>query len=164
LRPTVAAFGNVAQWVSALCGLVTLYFASNIFEQLKVTRQASEIQAWQMVARPQGDISAILVRSPQLWPYFQEKKAPPDRQTEPERYSQVMALADMYLEWIDTFEDPLITRLEGMEEGGKVRALWDETFKTLFATSPALCLRLQQTRTFYQEHLKQYARAAGCSV
>jgi hypothetical protein len=154
----------VAQWVSVACALVTLYFASSIFEQLKVTRQASEVQAWQTVARPQTEISMLLIRNPQLWPYFQEKKPAPDRETEAERYAQVMALADMYLEWIDSFQDPTIMRLEGMEEGGPIRALWEATFKALFATAPALCLRLQQTRTFYQERLKQYARSAGCSV
>jgi hypothetical protein len=86
------------------------------------------------------------------------------RQTEEERYAQVMTLADMYLEWIDSFQDRTIMRLEGVEEGGPIRALWEATFKALFATAPALCVRLQQTQTFCQERLKQYARSTGCAM
>jgi hypothetical protein len=72
-----------------------------------------------------------------------------------------MAIAEMYLDFFDGFDDKYVRSLEGMGDKGQYWLLWERYFRDSFASSPALCLRFSELENWYTKGVGQYAKA-GC--
>lgn len=116
--------------------------------QTKLSRNAVIAQTWQNLTQPGNDISKVFVDHPRLRPYFydgkQVKKGDPD-------FDAVMAVAEMYLDFIDSFQDDYVFDLPGMAKDGENRRLWNQYFKDIFVSSPALCAYAKEKKHWYSE-------------
>jgi len=129
--------------------------------QMIIARQAYEAQAWQVIIQQTGEINKIFIEHPDLYPYFYQKKRV---QSDDIIYPKVISMADMYLDFIDGFEDAYVRKLAGMEDGGKYRIPWENYFQDQFSQSPALCNRYKEVKSWYTEDgvLETFAKK-GCS-
>ncbi len=125
---------------------------------LAAQKIAIEAQVWQMIITQQLDISKTIVANAELLPYFSEGR-PLTRADK--NFNRLMAIADMYLDFFDGFDDKHIRSLEGMEDKGKYWVLWERYFQDSFASSPALCLRFSKVEDWYTKGMGKYAEA-GC--
>lgn len=130
-------------------------FGAMIFTgfQAKLARDSVSTQAWQGLTNLSNDISKIFVDKPQLRPYFYEGKKL--NQGDP-NYNSVMAVAEMYLDFYESLQDDYVYALRGMEKGGEYRQKWDVYFKSMFATSPALCALAKDHQSWYSTNFNEF--------
>jgi hypothetical protein len=81
------------------------------------------------------EIQKAFIEHPELRPYFYEKK--PFRR-EDKNYQAVATIAEMYLDWFDSFGDDYVAELPEMGPNGEQRKMWEKFFKDMFKTSEAL--------------------------
>jgi hypothetical protein len=150
VRTSIAGF---ALALSLLVGYVT-------YKQVQIAERSSHVQTWQYLGTQDTEITKLFVQYPELRPYFfsRKKLLPTDL-----IYEQVMAMADLHLTLMDSFDDDFVTMLPGMEQGGKYVVLWEEYFKGLFSKSSVLCSRYKESREVYAGNLSRYAEVA-CAV
>jgi hypothetical protein len=138
--------------------VVTAVAAVLILWQVFIAERAVVAQTWQLITQEQVEISKVFVEHSDLRPYFYEKKALiPD---DPKRQA-VLAVADMYLDFIDGLEDDYIYHLPNMGKGGSDRILWDRFFAKSFSLSPVLCVRYGELRDVYRESIARHTKP-GC--
>lgn len=125
---------------------------------LLAQKEAFEAQVWQMITQQQTEISKLLVEKPHLLPYFFDGTRIKSKE---KNYAQVMTVADLYLDLIDTFDDDYVRKLPKMAVSGENWALWEKYFKGLFENSTALCERYWAVQITYASSVGNYARA-GC--
>lgn len=113
-----------------------------------------------------NDITKIFIERPYLYPYFNENK--PLIKNDPLLkngllVAQVISVSDLILDYIDRFDDKYVSKLEGIEENGKVRQYWNNYFVDQFKMSPALCDRYKEVKPWCDEKsgLNKLA-ALGC--
>ena len=123
-------------------------------------RKAFEAQVWQMLMQQQWEISKILIEKPELLPYFRGSKRihPSDKD-----YERVTAVADMYLDFFDGFDDDYVRSLPKMGENGTNWLIWERYFQDTFALSPTLCARYEEVKDWYTVSVGKYA-AKGCKT
>ena len=138
------------------------------------TAQAQAVQAqtdavtahtWRLVLQVQTELSRTFIEKPKLWPYFDLGEPPPDGDTaeNKELFNQIMAVAELSLDLIDSFEDEAFYKIPGMAKGQKERELWEAYFIRLFKKSPALCMRMSETGALYRERVRELA-SDGCAT
>lgn len=150
---------KVAGWiVSAAALFFVSHQVANLSKQTDRQTLALEAQVWQAITQQQIEISKVMVQYPELLPYFEAGKAltPNDKNS-----NRVIVVADLYLDFIDGFDDKHVRSLSGMEDGGKYWLLWQRYFQSLFAKSPALCSRLAEVTDVYTKGVGEYAQK-GC--
>jgi hypothetical protein len=101
----------------------------------KAQYQSTKIQALQLLSQPGDKIQKAFIEHPELRPYFYENK--PFRR-EDKNYQAVAIIAEMYLDWFDSFGDDDVAQLPKMEPGGEQRLLWEQYFRDMFESSEAL--------------------------
>lgn len=104
-------------------------------EQARISNRGVEAQTWQEITQQGNDISRIFVDHPNLRPYFYDS-VPIDRHDP--NFHAVMSICELYLDYIDSMQDDYVFALPGMGINGENRVLWDQYFKDMFASSPAL--------------------------
>ena len=144
--------------VVVLCLLT--YQVYTLKEQTDRQSLALEAQSFQAMNQMQFDIDTIMIQNADLRPYFQDhKRLTPDDKN----FNRVMLIADMYLDFFDSFDDRYIRTLEGMEDNGKYWILWQKYFQRSFANSPALCERYNDVADEYAKSVSEYTRK-GCTT
>ena len=129
-------------------------------KSLDAQRRAFEAQVWQMIIQQQLEISKVLIENSRLLPYFgRNMQLNPNHKD----FELVMAVADLYLDFFDAFDDDYVRSLSGMGENGKYWVLWEKYFQDKFALSPALCTRFAEVKDWYSESVGKYAEK-GCSM
>lgn len=145
--------------VALFVGFLSLGFAGY---QTWISRNAGEIQGWQYLGQMSADISKVFVDHPRLRPYFYDGK--PLEESDPD-FQLVETLAEMFLDFIDSFEDPPIKMLNGMEKDGKNWVLWKKYFTDTFSSSPVLCRLATEEQDWYAVCFTNYmANVATSSV
>lgn len=122
--------------------------------QTKLSRDAVQAQTWQILTQQGSDISRIFLDHPNLRPYFYDGK--PLDKTDP-NFNAVMAVSEMYLDFIEGFQDDYVFALPGMAKDGESRLLWDKYFKDMFASSPALRTYAKEKQNWYSTDFAAYA-------
>lgn len=125
--------------------------------QTKLSRNAVTAQTWQNLTQPGYAISRVFVDHPNLRPYFYNSKSLD--KADP-NFDAVMAVAEMFLDFFDSFEDGYVYDLPGMAVGGEFRVLWERYFQDMFTLSPALCACAMERRGWYSEKTISYADSA----
>lgn len=135
--------------------LVTIVGISVIVWQAVVATKALEVQSiaveaqvWQDIGQEMSSITKIFIDHPELFSYFEQNKEikPNDK-----LYPKVAAVADLYLDYIDKFDDDFIRSLDGMQKDGKYWIAWDNYFHDQFKKSSALCNRYKEVKSWYPE-------------
>lgn len=129
--------------LSFIISFGALYFS---FEQSRITNRAVEAQTWQAITQQGYDISRIFVEHPNLRPYFYDGITIDRNATD---FHAVMAICEMYLDFIDSMQDEHVFALPGMTENGENRALWNKYFKDIFASSPAIRAYAEEKKLWY---------------
>ncbi len=129
--------------------------------QTRLSRNAVTAQLWQNLTQPGNDITRLFIDHPNLRPYFY--KAKPIDQSDP-NFDAVMAVSEMYLDFIESFSDDYVLFLPGMAENGESRLLWDRYFKDLFTSSPALCAYAKEKQHWYSTDFTVYAPTENSSM
>lgn len=114
--------------------------------QMKLSERAYQAQAWQIVNSHVIDIDKIFIDKPYLRPYFFSKKLIDQKDN---KYQEVMAMSDMYFDFVEVFDDDYIQELPGMGENGEYWPIWKKYFEDQFSLSPALCIRYQEIKDWY---------------
>jgi hypothetical protein len=129
-------------------------------KSLDAQRKAFEAQVWQAITQREFEIGKVLIENHELLPYFNRSK-----QINPTHkdFERAMAIADLYLDFFDGFDDDYVRSLLGMGENGKYWVLWGKYFQDQFALSPALCARFAEVKEWYTKSVGKYARK-GCSM
>ncbi|MHB8829366.1 MAG: hypothetical protein ACYC6Q_07550 [Syntrophales bacterium] len=122
--------------------------------QAWLSRQGVSAQTWQGFTQQGNEISRIFVDHPDLRPYFYDGK--PITKDDP-NFNAVMAVSEMYLDFLDSFQDNYVFTLPGMATNGEFRLLWDRYFKDMFASSPALCAYAKEKQHWYSTDFATYA-------
>ena len=143
--------GNIPQWITAFVAIGAAIFASKVYSQVEIAERAATAQAWQLLTRTQVDISRVFVDKPHLWKYFHDGVAPQD----PLETAQASALADMHLDWFDSFDDKFVFDLPRMEAGGEDRLKWEAYFARAFKASPILCQRYAKIGAEYNDTVQR---------
>jgi len=68
-----------------------------------------------------------------------------------------MTVAELYLDFIDGFDEEYVRSLAGMGKDGEKWLLWQRYFEDAFARSPPMCIRLAETKDWYSPNTKKYA-------
>lgn len=152
---------KMAGWVVSAAAL--FFVASqvaNLSKQSDRQTLALEAQVWQAITQQQVEIAKTMIQHPELLPYFEGGKAlkPGDA-----NFNRTIVVADLYLDFIDGFDDQHVRSLTGMEDGGKYWVLWQKYFQSLFANSPAMCDRFAKVSDMYTKAIGEYAQK-GCAV
>jgi hypothetical protein len=113
-----------------------------------VQAKAVEVQAWGSINQQMAEINKAVMEHPELYPYFNEGKK--CRRSD-KIYPKVASMADMYLDFIDQFDDDYVRGLAGMKDGGKYWLAWEKYFQDQFKLAPALCARYEEVRSWYVE-------------
>ncbi|MBP7526699.1 MAG: hypothetical protein KA801_02160 [Syntrophorhabdaceae bacterium] len=127
---------------------------------LDAQRKAYEAQTWQMINQQTMETSKVLIENPRIVPYFTRGKYIDPKHRD---YNLVMIVAELYLDFIDGFDDEYVRSLAGMGKDGENWRLWENYFQDAFAQSPAMCIRLAETKDWYSPSTGKYAEK-GCSV
>ncbi len=150
----LAALAIIISTVTSVAsGLTSVFLLVETRAQRSIAEDALVAQTWQLVNQASSDTLKLLVEHPYLRPYFNGNKAIPSDDL---HFDEVMALAEMHLDYIEQLEDDFIYRVPHMQEGGRDRILWDNYFKELFGTSPALCQSLTEMKDSYSSKLERH--------
>jgi hypothetical protein len=114
-----------------------------------------EAQVWRSVGEEGARINSLIVTYPDVRPYFEDKWRISRRNR---NYARVMAIAEMKLDFIDSFDDEYVRSLRGMQDNGKYWVLWQKYFYGMFESSPALCIRYSELKDTYTPGVGVYAR------
>lgn len=155
---------NVA-WSQARAAEAQAQSATAQTQAVKAQTEAVTAQTWQLVIQVQTLLSRTFIERPELWPYFDQGQLPPDADSDENKKlrNQIMAVAELYLDWIDNFEDEAFYKIPGMGKGERERELWEAYFVHLFRKAPALCVRMSDTGSLYRERVREHA-SDGCPV
>lgn len=118
-------------------------------EALALQKRSVEAQTWQMITQQMVQINRLFIEHPDLYPYFNDKKG---IQKDESIYPKVIAMADMLLDFMDTFEDDYVRSLPHMQDNEKFWTAWQNYFEDQFRISPALCNRFNEIRSWYTEN------------
>jgi len=124
------------------------------WHQARLSRHAVSAQAWQGLTGQGTEISKIFIEHPDLRPYFYDEKP---IATDDVNRNAVLQLSEMYLDFIESFQDDYVYKLPGMAEDGKYRLQWDLYFRDMFATSPTLCKVAKEKQKWYSTKFDKYA-------
>lgn len=145
-----ASMRTAVQVITMVVALAALIFTGI---QTRISSRAVAAQTLQNLTQEVIEISKIMVEYPELRPYFYEGE--PITRDDP-NYSRVMAVAEMYLDFLESFQDDYVRSLNGMGEGGEVWDYWENYFKDMFATSPTICLLSIETQHWYSTDFTKY--------
>ena len=134
-------------------------------QAVQAQTDAASAHTWQVILQVQTELARTFIEKPKLWPFFDLGQPPPDADTaeNKELFNQVMAVAQVYLDLIDGFEDEAVFKIPGMGKEQKERELWEVYFIRLFKKSPALCIRLSETAELYRGRVRELA-SEGCAA
>jgi len=121
--------------------------------QTKLSSDAVAVQAWQYLGQPGTAILKVFVDHPDLRPYFYDGKTSDSNDP---NYGIVMTVAEMYLDYFDSFTDPFVRSLDGMEEGGKNWVLWERWFREMMESSPMLYALAEEMKDEYAMDFTKY--------
>lgn len=151
------------EWWIIIIGALSVFVAGialyATLKQMKSSERAYQAQAWQMLNTNMVEIDKMFVEKSYIWPYFHTGK---NINKKDKYYQLVMSAADLHLDFFDSFDDPLVRELPGMEVNGKYWPLWERYFIDSFSKSPALCQRFDETKDWYGEATKEFAEK-GCN-
>lgn len=158
---------SLAFSVSLITAMMFVHQVKNLAEQtrrnteaVELQRRAVETQTWQMIIQQMNDISKLFIEHPDLYPYFNEKQKVSSKD---KIYPKVITMADMYLDFMDGFDDESVRKLKGMNDNGKYWKAWENYFVDQFRLSPVLCARYKEVKSWYTENgvVDRFA-AKGC--
>ena len=133
--------------VVTICGIIVIVWQARVAARaLEVQSVAVEAQVWQSIGQEMSDITKIFIEHPELYDYFEKNK---ELKSNDKNYAKVISVADLYLDYIDKFDDGFVRGLEGMEDGGKYWTAWRKYFLDQFRTSPALRARYTEVKSWY---------------
>lgn len=157
-RPYLDRWQVIASVALSTVTIVFLYLAFQAQQQaLEAQRNALTAQVFASIEQQNAEITKLIFANPKLRPYF-DAGSPPSK-AKKELRPQIEIIAEMYLDFIETFDNDFQRSLPGMELGGKYDAVWSTYFKDLFARSPALCERYLKTPDWYSPSMcEKYAR------
>lgn len=140
---------HAPQWRTAMMVLATFAAIGALYatySQLATSNRGVQAQVAQTINQQLTEINRTFVDKPNLWKYFYQgtRIRPSDAD-----YPAVMAVADMHLDFFEMFDEDYIRELPGMGKEGTNWKLWQNYFKDIFRTAPALCLRLSETKNWY---------------
>ena len=152
-----------SEWLIVLISAISVFIAGialyATLNQMKSSERAYQAQAWQMLNTNMVEIDKVFIEKPYIWSYFHSRKHITQKD---KNYLLVMSVADLHLDFFDSFDDPLVRELPGMDSNGKYWPLWEKYFIDTFSTSPALCQRYEETKDWYGTALQGFAEK-GCS-
>jgi hypothetical protein len=114
-----------------------------------------EAQVWRSIGEEGARITSLIATHPEVRPYFEDRVSISRRD---KNFNRVMAIAEMKLDFIDSFEDDYVRSLRGMEANGKYWVLWQKYFYEMFENSPALCRRYKDLKDTYTSGVAAYAK------
>jgi len=159
---------SLALMFSMITAIMFIQQVKNLAEQarrhteaLELQNRAVETQSWQMITLQMNDISKLFIEHPDLYPYFYEKQRISSKD---KIHPQVISMADMFLDFMDGFNDDSVRKLKGMNDNGKYWIAWENYFVDQFRLSPVLCARYKEVKSWYTENgvVDKFA-AKGCS-
>lgn len=118
--------------LSLLLSVTAIAFA---YWQSVMMNRGVEAQTWQGITHSNDEILYVFVDHPELRPYFYDTKELDENDP---NYHAVLAVCELFLDFIDSMHDDYVYKLPGMEDGGKYREIWDLYFRDIFSSSPAL--------------------------
>ncbi len=139
----------VAAFALGFSGWQTMLVRHSLAEQTiqtRLSRNAVIAQTWQGLQQEGNDLSRLFVDKPHLRPYFYDSK--PVDGSDP-NYNAVLAVCELYLDFFDAFQDDYVFELPDMDKNGKNRLLWEQYFKDMFSSSPALCSYAKGKESWY---------------
>ncbi len=157
-RPYFDRWQVLATATFSFLTIVFLYLAFQAQQHaLEAQRNALTAQVFASIDQQNAEITKLIFANPKLRPYFDAGLPPSKAKTE--LRPQIEIIAEMYLDFIETFDNDFLRSLPGMEPGGKYDAVWSSYFRDLFARSPALCERYLKTPDWYSPSMcEKYAR------
>ena len=118
----------------SVAGIISLIFVGL---QWQNSNRLAQSDVAQKMYDSWGAYLNVLMRSPELWPYFESGKI---LATDDPNRARVFALADMKLYLMD-----FIQRQREVQLGDPVNSSWERTFIRGFQSSPVMCERLGDT-------------------
>lgn len=107
------------------------------------------------------EINKLVFENQDMRKYFYDEVQPPtdNNAKSAKTREQIATLAEMYLDFIETFDNDYLRKLPEMELGGKYDEVWKNYFLALFKKSPALCQRYLKVLDQYSPSMcLRYAR------
>jgi hypothetical protein len=160
---------NASLAVMQLLTLGFLYLAYQTqIEAIRAQEKALTAQQWalteQVFARldiHNFEINKFVFENPDVRKFFYGGVQPPTKNDakSAKTREQIATLAEMYLDFIETFDNDYLRKMPDMELGGKYDEVWKNYFLALFEKSPALCQRYLKVSNQYSPSMcLRYAR------
>ncbi len=152
-----------SEWLIVLISAISVFIAGialyATLKQMRASERAYQAQAWQMLNSHMIEIDKVFIERPYIWPYFCSGK---HIDSKDKNFLLVMSVADLHLDFFDSFDDPLVRELPGMDSKGEYWPIWETYFIDTFSKSPALCQRYEETKDWYGTALRGFAEK-GCN-
>jgi hypothetical protein len=153
LRTRMIVIGAMFTALLVLTSAGSLFFVGR---QTHILTRAMEAQVWHSITQRGNDISLVFVQHPHLRPYFYDSKS--IEKGDP-NFDAVMSVAELYLDYIDSMLEDFVFSLDGMEESGEFRTLWDAYFRDMFSSSPALrAYAVEKRHWYYRDTFAPYTQ------
>ncbi len=144
--------------VFACLGLLSLWFLWDAgVQQSKALEQQSETlenSARQVVFSQPIEVDKLFLQNPDLRKYFYENRA---IQRDDANYDRVMALADLILDSFDVFFSQG-QFLKELQEDTPAFTAWSAYIHDMYATSPALRVRLDEVSRWYSPDFREFMK------
>jgi len=134
---------------------IAIAIAALIFTGVQTfnSTKATNAQIWQGLTQESLEIAKIMVDHPEIRPYFYEG-INIDRNNQD--YNRVMAVAEMYLDLLESFHDDYVRGIGGMEEDGDDWSYWQAYFRDMFRTSPVITKMSIEKQNWYSTDFSEY--------
>jgi len=149
--------GDLGSILEGLAGILTLITILFVLKQTKEMVKQTRLNAISTMSALYQEIAAIMVKIdlkftdvPKLRPYFYNSKSLAGVNEDSELYSQIMAIAEMFCDFIDLVMVMWrITQKVGDKEFYLPLREWSRYFLDVYSKSPALQLFLSKHRDWY---------------
>ncbi len=127
---------------------------------LQAQERALAAQVVQAIDLQMGEITKVFLTYPELRPYFDDGMSAANATGDLK--ARIDTVAEMYLDFIELFDNEHVKSLPNMHEDGEYAKTWRRYFTDLFSRSPALCQRYLVTKDWYTERVFTQHTKAGC--
>ena|SRR5215813_6524374 len=150
---SLSFFEKLSLAVSFISSLSLIF----IWYQVSQTSSSLQASAYATIGNYTMELDKIFVSNPELRPYFYDGETITEEQDK-KKYHQVMAIAELQLDFFDATLTQLDIRpRESKEEMEKEKQAWNAYFASSFAKSPLLCKRFNENRDWYRDNLQEIA-------
>lgn len=150
---------SIAIIITCISATISLFFIAKSIdaqtEATKIQATATKSQVWQNLTMPGREISKILIDNPQLKPYFYDAK--PINKND-KNYTKSLLIAELYIDYIESFFDDYVYDLPKMDEGGEYRKMWEDYFMNVFLASPIMKQYLKENSQYYDKRMAKYLK------